>query len=83
VNRLELYMNADAPESGLRLHDVLKRRPFASASLAARETGLTVPTVNRALEQLTRLGIVAEVTGKKRGRVFAYRRYLSVLNDSD
>ena len=30
---------------------------------------------------LQRLGIIEEVTGRKRGRVFSYRRYLSVLNE--
>jgi Fic family protein len=40
-----------------------------------------MPTVNSALEQLQALGVLEEVTGKKRGRVFAYTAYLDVLAD--
>lgn len=43
-------------------------------------TGLTTPTVTQALRELERLGIVRETTGKARGRVFAYARYLDALN---
>jgi hypothetical protein len=32
------------------------------------------------MEHLVRLGIVREMTGKRRRRVFAYVRYLDVLN---
>ena len=46
------------------------------------KTGLTMPTVNGALEQLFKLGIVEEVTGKRRGRVFGYREYLTILHSS-
>ncbi|MCZ7888682.1 hypothetical protein PL599_18590 [Agrobacterium sp. ST15.16.055] len=44
-------------------------------------TGLSAPTVNAALADLKRLGIVDEVTGRKRGRVFSYQRYLSILGE--
>jgi DNA-binding transcriptional ArsR family regulator len=44
-------------------------------------TGLSAPTVNVALADLERLGIVEEVTGRKRGRVFSYRRYIAILNE--
>jgi hypothetical protein len=37
--------------------------------------------VNAALADLQRLDIVEEVTGRKRGRVFAYRGYLAILNE--
>jgi hypothetical protein len=43
---------------------------------------MTQPTINKAFAQLTRLGIVSEVTGKDWRRVFAYRRYLEILNDA-
>jgi Fic family protein len=36
-------------------------------------------TVNKSLEHLVRLKIVREVTKRRRGRVFACRRYVSLL----
>lgn len=44
-------------------------------------TGLSAPTVSAALADLERLGIVDEVTGRKRGGVFRYRRYLAILSE--
>lgn len=41
----------------------------------------TVPASAKGMEQLVRLGIAREVTGRKRNRVFAYERYLAVLNE--
>jgi Fe2+ or Zn2+ uptake regulation protein len=42
---------------------------------------LSFPTVARAIEALEKLGIVREITGRKRERVFAYQAYLDVLNE--
>jgi Fic family protein len=67
--------------SVLRVHEFLQQNPFATANLLVSRTGLTAPTINAALADLERLGIVEEVTGRRRGRVFAYRRYLSILNE--
>ena len=47
----------------------------------AGHTGLTAPTINATLVDLIRLGVVNEVTGRRRGRVFGYRRYLDILNE--
>jgi hypothetical protein len=41
----------------------------------------TFPTVTKALEHLTRLGLVRGVTGLKRNRVFAYSAYLRILSE--
>ena len=45
-----------------------------------QSTGLTTPTVTQALGELQKLGIVRETTGRARGRIFAYVRYLDALN---
>ena len=82
-DRARISTGADAASSALRLHDALKTSPYLSGPLAVQKTGLTMPTVNSAFEQLVRIGVVTEVTGKKRGRVFAYQRYLQILGDSD
>ncbi|MDP7015233.1 MAG: hypothetical protein QGG36_05515 [Pirellulaceae bacterium] len=41
--------------------------------------GATKPTTGKAIDALTRAGILAEITGKKRNRIYAYRAYLDVL----
>jgi hypothetical protein len=43
-------------------------------------TRLTAATVHKSLEHLRQLKIVGELTKRRRGRVFAYRLYVNVLN---
>jgi Fic family protein len=65
--------------SALRLHDLLRRRPLLTIAAATRELGLSAPTVGSSFEHLVRLGIVNEVTGRRRDRMFAYTDYLAIL----
>jgi len=65
--------------SALRVHDLLKARVFLSLGHAERDLGLTFPTVANAMANLERLGIVKEVTGKQRHRLFSYDSYLEIL----
>jgi Fic family protein len=66
--------------SMLRVHDLLQRRPIIGVAAASRELKLTHPTVMKALTNLQRHKIVREITGRRRGRLFAYSRYLNILN---
>ncbi len=66
--------------SAFRVHDLMQRRPLVTIQVASKELKLSLPTVGKALERLVDLGIVREVTGKQRRRVFAYRSYLDVLD---
>jgi Fic family protein len=64
----------------LRVHDLLQRQPITSIVPASRELKVTHPTVMKAIANLERLGIVREVTGRQRGRLFAYTKYMNILN---
>jgi len=66
--------------SSLRVHKVLQERPVLPASYAARSAGISLPTVYDALRHLQDLGLVKEVTGKRRNRVFAYDEYFRILS---
>ena len=65
--------------SALQIHHALLSRPVNTIAGLAGVTKLSVPAVTGALAALTDLGIVREVTGRKRGRVFSYFPYLEVL----
>lgn len=67
--------------SALRVHFALQRHPIQTIATIKERTGLTVPTVTAAMKSLEAAGIVRELTGKQRGRVFGYDRYLAVLNE--
>lgn len=68
-------------DSALRVHEVLKRRPITTLKDAAAKSQLSFPGAAAAMELLSELGIAAELTGKQRGRLFAYRPYLAILNE--
>lgn len=80
-DRERIAIEGERASSTLRIHDLFQLNPFLTSNQLVRQTGLSSPTVNTALADLQRLGIIEEVTGRKRGRVFSYRRYLSVLNE--
>lgn len=62
------------------LHGVLQKRPLLTIGTAAELSGVTFPTATAALERLQALGIVEEITGRARGRVFVYRKYLDLMD---
>ncbi len=59
----------------------LRRRPVADIDDLARETGIAYSTAARAVEALVGLDVLRELTGRQRGRVFAYSRYLEILSE--
>jgi Fic family protein len=68
-----------AAGSALVVHHALQRQPIATSAALVKATGLTAATVNKSLVHLERLGVVAELTNRQRGRVFSYRRYADEL----
>ena len=67
--------------SALRVHDALKAKPILSLSGVRAITALSFPTVASAMQLLVEQGIVREMTGKPRNRLFVYDRYLAILNE--
>jgi Fic family protein len=80
-DRERITAKSDRAGSALRVHEHLQQNPFLTANLLVERTGLTAPTINAALADLERLGIVEEVTGRRRGRVFGYTEYLAILSE--
>jgi Fic family protein len=63
------------------VHRSLQSMPVCTITRLASRTKLTLPTVVKALDVLIEVGIVREITGKKRRRVYQYEGYMSVLNE--
>lgn len=47
----------------------------------AAHAAVSFPTATRAVETLVGAGIARELTGGRRYRIFAYDRYLAMLNE--
>jgi len=65
----------------LRVFNALCERPITTVKDVAHRTGLSIPSATKGIDQLTAFGIAKEITGGLRNRVFAYERYLALLND--
>lgn len=67
--------------SVLRVFQALCRRPVITINDIRAQAGLSYPTAAKGIEALERLGIVRELTGRKRNRAYAYGRYIEILNE--
>jgi cell filamentation protein, protein adenylyltransferase len=67
--------------SALRVFNALCERPVITLNEARRRAGASFPTATKGMDALLSLGIARELTGQRRNRVFAYQRYLDILNE--
>jgi hypothetical protein len=77
-NKIEELSRATA--STLQIHRALIERPIATSPWLVERTGLSPATVNKALAQLVKLGIVRELTAQKRNRLFSYGEYVEIVS---
>ncbi len=68
-----------ASSSALSVQEYMQKRPIANIGAIAKALQLSVPTVTAALQHLAGIGIVKEITGGRRNRVFCYPRYLAIV----
>ncbi|MBM5573033.1 Fic family protein [Deefgea sp. CFH1-16] len=66
--------------SATQILDALFAKPVSNIIALQAATSLTPATIGKVLDALENLGIVREVTGQKRNRIFAYSGYLTILN---
>jgi cell filamentation protein, protein adenylyltransferase len=67
--------------SVLKVQDAFLKWAATSMKALQVHTGLAAPTVNTCLGHLQELGIVREVTGQKRNRIYMYDEYVGILNE--
>lgn len=79
ADRTRILADQAASVAVLRLFEALPRHPVVTVASAMRFIGATKPTAIRAVDALEAAGILAETTGRKRDRHFAYRAYVDRL----
>ncbi len=80
-DRAAIHQLGRAASSALRIHHELLYRPICDGNQLKRRTGLTLSTINKSLDHLIELGLVKELTGKQRYRIFSYPAYIDILNE--
>jgi Fic family protein len=64
-----------------RVHDLASRFVVFRPTVAAEVLGLSAPPVYGAVNRLEDAGILREITGRQRGKLYVYDEYLARLNE--
>ena len=65
----------------LRVYKLLQSTPLITIPKASQETAISIPTVTAALARLEDLGIVHEITSRRRDKLYSYVEYIRLLNE--
>lgn len=79
-DRQTIKQTGRSAETTMAVFDCFTRKLITDSKHIIAETGLSPATVNSALSKLQKLGIVTEITGKKRDKVYSYAMCMDVLN---
>lgn len=81
ADKIKLVQLGRLAGSANQILEALFNQPIASINLLVEKTGLTPATIGKALDVMENtLGLVRELTGQKRNRVYAYSAYIEILN---
>jgi Fic family protein len=60
---------------------MLYQYPIVTVPSLSKKLELSQPPVRAAINALEELGILREVSGKKRDKVYSYRSYLNIIDE--
>ncbi len=65
----------------LRVYKLLQSTPLITIPKASQKIAISIPTVTAALTRLEDLGIVHEITSRRRDKLYSYVEYIRLLNE--
>ena len=83
---VERENEAKAQTLGVRSANALKvlcelyRNPLTDAQKITSVTGISTPSAYKLIEEMQRIGLLHEVTGAKRGKVYILKNYFDIFN---
>lgn len=77
-----LILDNNLGQNGLLLLSSLFQRPLVNVNVVAATLGSTFPTASRLVTGFEELGLLREITGRKRSRLFRYEPYLALFDDA-
>lgn len=69
--------------NGLRLLDALFRQPLVAVKSVEKLLGLSQPAALALVDAMTSAGVLEEVTGLRRNRIFEFREYLKLFTERE
>ena len=79
-DRLAIENSEKSQAAALVIHNYLQLNPISNTTKIKEACEISLPTVLRGLDTLEALGIVNEITGKERHKIFVYQKYLDILS---
>lgn len=64
-----------------QVFEYMKHLPQVTVPILTNALQITAPTARSALNHMVSVGILVEVSGKKRDKLYVYRKYLDILED--
>lgn len=78
-DRIKIAALKRAAISATQVHEILRKQAMISAIEAARILDLSVPTTRNALQNLQKLGIVKDISGRGKERIYVYTELVTLL----
>jgi Fic family protein len=77
-----LVLEKNLGQNGLLLLSNLFQQPLVNINVVALLLGTTFPTASRLVSAFEDLGLLREITGQKRSRMYRYEPYLALFDDT-
>lgn len=81
IDRSRIHDLGRGAATAHRVHDMATRQILVRPSTLGESLDMSDPPIYAAISRLEELGILREVTGRQRGKLFVYDEYLSILNE--
>jgi Fic family protein len=79
-DRILIEKSGKSGNALLAIYNHFQHYPVSNTTRIRTQTNKSLPTILRSLATLEKLGIIKEVSGKERHKVFVYREYLDTLS---
>lgn len=79
ADRRRLLESPKANAAALRLFALLPMMPRFTVEKVRQQLATSFPTANAAVKLLSELGIITEMTGQRKNRIFGYQSYIELL----
>lgn len=80
-NRIMVNKLGKASPTALRLLDLLYQLPVVSVPIVAKKLSLSPPAARKAINNLEGIGILREISGKRRDRLYSYETYMGIIRE--
>ncbi|MEX0876776.1 MAG: Fic family protein [Phycisphaerales bacterium] len=82
-DRARIIAHERSTVAAIRLLEMLPSQPITTVTAVGEDLAVTPPTARKAVELLETLGILREVSGRQRDRVYSYGEYMRILTGDE